>query len=307
MVSFQRPDRVDNDEDKPGTFDCLGFTHHWAVSRKGNWIVKQRTAKDRFGRALRRLRTWCRWNRHDPVEEHRDQVLGDRPVRLVRPGLGQRDDLGDSPCHRDLCRRNIAIELDRTGRCCQTCEKAVTMMGMLIGVLRALPETEDGTPSSCPWPAFREYRLLAGSAFMFHFSVWADKGMLWLLAGKAQAMIYASAAALAWFSVIPAFAWIYVEVETVFYRKFRDFYGALEGGGGLDELEINTGQLRRETARLLRGAAAIQIMISVLVLAANDYLVRAIGLPPEAILPFRLVALGAAPQVVTLLGMLLLY
>jgi group II intron reverse transcriptase/maturase len=72
MISFQRPDRVDDGEGGPTTFDFLGFTHHWAVSRKGNWVVKQRTAKDRFRRALRRLREWCRWHRHDPVEkQHR--------------------------------------------------------------------------------------------------------------------------------------------------------------------------------------------------------------------------------------------
>jgi RNA-directed DNA polymerase len=72
MVPFQRPDRVDNDEDGPGTFDFLGFTHHWAVSRKGNWTMRQRTAKDRFSRALRRLRVWCRWHRHDPLKvQHR--------------------------------------------------------------------------------------------------------------------------------------------------------------------------------------------------------------------------------------------
>jgi group II intron reverse transcriptase/maturase len=70
MVSFHRPDRVvDDDEDGPGTFDFLGFTHFWAVSRKGNWVVKQQTAKDRFRRALHRVRTWCRWNRHNAVEE----------------------------------------------------------------------------------------------------------------------------------------------------------------------------------------------------------------------------------------------
>ena len=68
MVPFQRPDRVDDDDDGPGTFDLLGFTHYWAVSRKGNWVVKQRTAKDRFSRALRRLREWCRWHRHDPLK-----------------------------------------------------------------------------------------------------------------------------------------------------------------------------------------------------------------------------------------------
>jgi len=68
MVPFQRPDRVADDDDGPGTFNLLGFTHYWAVSRKGYWVVKQRTAKDRFSRALRRLREWCRWHRHDPLE-----------------------------------------------------------------------------------------------------------------------------------------------------------------------------------------------------------------------------------------------
>jgi len=68
MVPFQRPDRVDDDDEGPGTFDFLGFTHFWAVSRKGHWIVKQQTAKDRFSRALHRLSEWCRWHRHDPLE-----------------------------------------------------------------------------------------------------------------------------------------------------------------------------------------------------------------------------------------------
>ena len=68
LVPFQCPDRVGPDDDQPGTFDLLGFTHYWVRSRKGAWIVKQRTAKDRFSRALRRLREWCRWHRHDPLE-----------------------------------------------------------------------------------------------------------------------------------------------------------------------------------------------------------------------------------------------
>jgi RNA-directed DNA polymerase len=67
LVPFRRPDRVHND-DPPGTFDLLGFTHHWGKSLKGKWIVKQRTANDRFTRALRRIREWCRWHRHDPLE-----------------------------------------------------------------------------------------------------------------------------------------------------------------------------------------------------------------------------------------------
>jgi hypothetical protein len=42
------------------------------LSRKGKWVVKKRTAKDRLSRALRRIRDWCRMHRHDDVEaQHR--------------------------------------------------------------------------------------------------------------------------------------------------------------------------------------------------------------------------------------------
>jgi hypothetical protein len=74
LVPFLRPDQaVDADEDdQPGTFDLLGFTHFWGPTRKGGWIVKQWTAKDRFRRALHRLRQWCQRNMHLPLkEQHR--------------------------------------------------------------------------------------------------------------------------------------------------------------------------------------------------------------------------------------------
>lgn len=56
----------------PTSFDLLGFTHFWAKSRKGNWVVKRKTAKDRISRTLKRISEWCRMNRHRPiVEQHR--------------------------------------------------------------------------------------------------------------------------------------------------------------------------------------------------------------------------------------------
>ena len=66
LVRFQAPRRSPRDEDGPGsgTFDFLGFTHFWAKSWKGGWVVKQRTAQDRFTRAVRALSAWCRKHRH---------------------------------------------------------------------------------------------------------------------------------------------------------------------------------------------------------------------------------------------------
>ena len=74
LVPFRKPEGRRPPSDSagnggPGTFNFLGFTHFWACSRKGNWIVKWKTAANRFTRAVRTIAQWCRLHRHDPVKE----------------------------------------------------------------------------------------------------------------------------------------------------------------------------------------------------------------------------------------------
>jgi RNA-directed DNA polymerase len=69
LVQFKRPRRPDPQGPPPGTFDLLGFTHFWARSLKGNWVVRRKTAKDRFQRALDKVTEWCCKNRHLPLKE----------------------------------------------------------------------------------------------------------------------------------------------------------------------------------------------------------------------------------------------
>lgn len=71
LVEFRRPDRRSEDDDPkgPATFDLLGFTHYWGASRFGKWVVKRKTAKDRFRRALARVAVWCKEHRHYEVRE----------------------------------------------------------------------------------------------------------------------------------------------------------------------------------------------------------------------------------------------
>lgn len=68
LIPFQRP-RGPKANARPGTFDLLGFTHYWGKSRKGNWVVKRKTARSRFGRTLCRIHQWCRENMHLPVRQ----------------------------------------------------------------------------------------------------------------------------------------------------------------------------------------------------------------------------------------------
>jgi group II intron reverse transcriptase/maturase len=78
LVHFRHPsarkDRNESPDDRPGTFDLLGFTHYWARSRNGYWVVKLKTAKDRFTRAVRSIDHWCRDHRHLPIQDQHKKL-----------------------------------------------------------------------------------------------------------------------------------------------------------------------------------------------------------------------------------------
>jgi len=180
----------------------------------------------------------------------------------------------------------------------------ITLALLVRGVARALPAVSDETARL--WPAFVEYRVLAASAFAYYVSIWADKIVVYLVKGGDAAAFYAAIAAVAWFSVIPAFAWIYVQVETAFYQRFRTFYSELEAGAPLRELKQQAELISSEAKHILRGAVAVQVAATVLVTAAAPRIVAAVGLSPDAGPLFRLAALGAGLQVFSLLEVLLL-
>ncbi len=181
----------------------------------------------------------------------------------------------------------------------------LTLVILLHGVARAIPGESDERARLLP--AFSEYKLLAASAFAYYVSIWADKLVVYLVVGAEAAALYAAVAALAWFSVIPAFGWIYVQIETAFYRRFRAFYGDVERGASLRQLREGADQVAAEAGRILRGAALVQVAVSAVALAAAPMLMRLAGLSEVAVLPFRLAVIGAALQVMTLLEILLLY
>ena len=59
------------------SFDFLGFTHYWGRSRRGFAVVKRRTSRSRFSRALGKIADWCRRHCHLPLREQQ-QTLGQK-------------------------------------------------------------------------------------------------------------------------------------------------------------------------------------------------------------------------------------
>jgi uncharacterized membrane protein len=183
--------------------------------------------------------------------------------------------------------------------------QTLTLVILLVGIFQALPDETDERARLLP--AFRDYAALAGAGLTFNASLWVDKLVAWWVVGGETAALHSRASTIAWFSAIPCLAWVFVEVETTFHRRFQTFYRALEGGASLPELRRGVRTLGDEAARLLRGAISVQAGVTVFLQFAVEPWARWLKLPPDVVLPYRLLLLAAGAQAVSLLGLILLY
>ena len=75
LVRFTKPDSKSNPEDGAGAFERRGVTHFWRRSRRGEWVIGQKTAKGRLTRAIRKVTEWLRYNRNRKViDQHRELI-----------------------------------------------------------------------------------------------------------------------------------------------------------------------------------------------------------------------------------------
>ncbi len=72
LIAFGRPTSEKGVSKGEETFDFLGFTHYWARSLKGNWVIKRKTARKKVRKAIVAMREWCRNNRHKPLQWQRN-------------------------------------------------------------------------------------------------------------------------------------------------------------------------------------------------------------------------------------------
>jgi hypothetical protein len=80
LIRFPPPEAGDSEAGEAETpvsqtFDFLGFTHYWGRSRRGDGVVKRKTAKSRLKRAFAALTEWCRQNLHLPIQEQHQKLV----------------------------------------------------------------------------------------------------------------------------------------------------------------------------------------------------------------------------------------
>ena len=67
LTEFRRPNTTD--KEGKGKFDFLGFTHFWAKSRNGKWIIRRKTASKRLSSRVQAVTEWCRRNRSERLRD----------------------------------------------------------------------------------------------------------------------------------------------------------------------------------------------------------------------------------------------
>jgi RNA-directed DNA polymerase len=68
LVVFRTPKASQAAAHGNGTCEFLGFTHYWARTRRGFWVIKRRTARKRLRRTQKAWWQWCRHHRHAPLQ-----------------------------------------------------------------------------------------------------------------------------------------------------------------------------------------------------------------------------------------------
>ena len=69
LVKFEFPGWNEKSDKDNETFDFLGFTHFWSLSRRGYWVIKRKTIGKRLTRFMKGIWLWCKTNLHEPFAE----------------------------------------------------------------------------------------------------------------------------------------------------------------------------------------------------------------------------------------------
>jgi len=68
LVRFGKPPMSQHGGKGEGTFEYLGFTHYWARTRRGYWVIKRKTRSKKRRATIKGIWMWCRNNRHMPID-----------------------------------------------------------------------------------------------------------------------------------------------------------------------------------------------------------------------------------------------
>ncbi|WP_214802582.1 MULTISPECIES: exopolysaccharide Pel transporter PelG [unclassified Exiguobacterium] len=190
----------------------------------------------------------------------------------------------------------------------------VTLFGLFTAMLLTFPNRETKDPFSY-LSYFDRHPALFWTSFLYNIGVWVSNWVIWFSEGGAVHLgtfryhpVYDTAIFLSYLTVIPTMTIFVISVETRFYERYRVFYGYVNEGGTLQQINKAKGAmlliLRQELQRLVRN----QGLFTLFVLIFASTLLSSLALSKETISIFQMTTIGAfSNAMVLVLTLLLLY
>lgn len=190
----------------------------------------------------------------------------------------------------------------------------VTLFGLFFAMLRTFP-LRYATREFSYFRYFDKYPDLFAIGVLYVLGIWVTNFIIWFGEGSmvvADSFVfnpyYDTAVFWSYLTIIPTQLLFVVAVETRFYERYRTFYGLINYGGALHQIEkakqTMTTVLKNELIRLGRSQGVVTLFA---VLMAGVF-VGWIGVPEEVGQIFRMTTLAAfANAMILVLTLLLLY
>jgi len=190
----------------------------------------------------------------------------------------------------------------------------VTLFGLFFAMLRTFP-LRYAVKEFSYFKYFDRYPDLFAIGVLYVLGIWVTNFIIWFGEGRviiADSFLfnpyYDTAIFWSYLTIIPTQLLFIVAVETRFYERYRTFYGLINYGGALHQIEkakqTMTSVLKNELIRLARSQGVVTLFA---ILMAGVF-VGWIGVPDEIGQIFRMTTLAAfANAMILILTLLLLY
>ena len=160
--------------------------------------------------------------------------------------------------------------------------------------------------------ALRKYRALALAGTCYNAAIVADRVVFWCSAEGRRVSSwfwtspYDTAVFLAYLSVVPSLTIFLVRVETDFYDRFREYYGAVSKHGTLAQVLHAKERMAECLRESLRRVFLAQGPLSLALIAFAPWIAAGLGLDRLQAAMLRPLLVGAALHILALFGTIIL-
>lgn len=150
------------------------------------------------------------------------------------------------------------------------------------------------------WKLFDTHPKFVAIGLFYTAGLWVGNWVIWFGEGSSVLFgifrfhgLYDTAVFWSYLSIVPTLMYFVVSVETRFYDKYRTFYGYINKGGSLKQIEEAKRQMQRVMKQMLYRMLRNQALITGLLILAAGWLGFFLNLDSEFISILRLTLIGA--------------